>query len=73
MVNRLSFAATESGGQHVWEPVVDGRMLRHMLTDAPDPTADWVVGPTVVAVLTHSWPSGVRMPPTCCSANGRLR
>lgn len=60
MVNRLSFVASESDGQRGWEPVVDGRLLRHVLTDAPgDPTADWVVGPTVVTVLTHSWPSGV--------------
>lgn len=60
MPQRLSFVAAESGGLHVWEPVVDGRLLRHLLTDTPgDPTADWVVGPSVASVLTHSWPSGM--------------
>ncbi len=61
MVNRLGFVPGESPvhGLHFWEPVVDGRPLRHILTDVPgDESADWVVGDNV-PVLVHSWPMGL--------------
>lgn len=62
MVNRLTFAPGESRkfGLHFWEPVVDGRLLRQLITDVPgDEAADWVVGGDNVPVLVHSWRVGL--------------
>ncbi len=81
MVNRLSLVPGESAshGLHFWEPMVDGRTLRAVFTDAPgDESADWVVGDNV-AVFVHSWPVGIpnevyvllgEQPPEL--ANGRI-
>ncbi|MBB2923470.1 hypothetical protein [Cellulomonas cellasea] len=61
MVNRLSFAPGESPehGVHFWEPVVDGRPLRHILYGTPP---NGSVEPEVldpVPVLVHDWPVGM--------------
>ncbi|MCL3860648.1 hypothetical protein [Actinotalea sp. K2] len=61
MVNELAFVPDQSPthGQRSWEPVVDGRSLRHILTEASsEDLAGSVVG-EYVSVLVHNWPAGM--------------
>jgi hypothetical protein len=61
MVNRLAFVPGESPAHrlHFWEPVVDGRPLRQLLTEAAgEESLDWMVGDNV-SVIVHSWRTGM--------------
>ena len=61
VVNRLTLLPGESPthGLHFWEPVIDGRPLRHILDETPeDEPTPWGVSDNV-PVLVHNWPVGL--------------